>query len=225
MWKNLLRSYYHVDNNHTISSAVMQDVWATLFGSGSGLFASIFRGIISKLYVKSKGIILIGRNFRIIQPNMISLGSYVWIWNNVTLFGSGTMTVGKQCVFRDGVSVWSGSKGITIGNNVTIGHNSYVSGTGGRITLGNHVMVSDHVCIYTMGHNPDDLRKPPHAIRRITKGDVTIGDDVIISSGVCIKEGVKIGKGSVVGGGAMVTKDVPPHVIVVGIPAKVLRRI
>ncbi len=223
-WKNLLRAYYHLDNNHKTSSAVIQDIWVTLFGSGSGLFASILRGIVSKLYVKSQGIILIGKNFRIIKPNMMTFGSYMWIWNNVTLFAIGKITVGRQCIFRDGVSIWSGRKGITIGNNVAIAHHSYLYGTGGKIILGNDVMVSDHVCIYTMSHDPEDLRKP-QKVRRMTTGDVTIGNDVVINSGACIKEGIKIGQGSMIGAGAMVTKDVPPHVIVVGVPAKVLRRI
>jgi acetyltransferase-like isoleucine patch superfamily enzyme len=50
-----------------------------------------------------------------------------------------------------------------------------------------------------------------------------IGNDVWIGKRAIIKAGVKIGDGAVVGAGAVVTKDVPPFAIVVGIPAQVLK--
>lgn len=50
---------------------------------------------------------------------------------------------------------------------------------------------------------------------------VVIGNDVWIGSDVRILEGVKISDGAIIGTGALVTKDVPPYSIVVGIPAKI----
>ncbi len=50
-----------------------------------------------------------------------------------------------------------------------------------------------------------------------------IGHDVWIGEGAMIKQGVTIGNGAVIGAMAMVTKDVPPYAIVVGIPARVIR--
>ena len=49
-----------------------------------------------------------------------------------------------------------------------------------------------------------------------------IGNDVWIAAGAQILHKVKIGDGAVIGGGAVVTKDVPPYAIVVGVPAKVI---
>jgi len=49
-----------------------------------------------------------------------------------------------------------------------------------------------------------------------------IGNDVWIAAGAQILHNVKIGNGAVVGGGAVVTKDVPPYAVVVGVPAKVI---
>lgn len=48
-----------------------------------------------------------------------------------------------------------------------------------------------------------------------------IGNDVWIAAGAQILHKVKIGNGAVIGGGAVVTRDVPPYAIVVGVPAKV----
>lgn len=50
-----------------------------------------------------------------------------------------------------------------------------------------------------------------------------IGNDVWIGHSALILEGVKIGDGAIVGAGAVVTKDVPPYSIVVGVPAKVIK--
>lgn len=49
-----------------------------------------------------------------------------------------------------------------------------------------------------------------------------IGNDVWIAAGAQILHKVKIGDGAVIGGGAVVTKDVPPYAIVVGVPAKII---
>jgi sugar O-acyltransferase (sialic acid O-acetyltransferase NeuD family) len=51
-------------------------------------------------------------------------------------------------------------------------------------------------------------------------GRVTIEDEVFVGTGAVIIEGVRIGRGAVIGAGAVVTKDVPPGVTAVGVPAK-----
>lgn len=50
-----------------------------------------------------------------------------------------------------------------------------------------------------------------------------IGNDVWIGHNVSVKAGVTIGTGAAIGTGAVVTKDVPPYAIVVGVPAKIIR--
>jgi tetrahydrodipicolinate N-acetyltransferase len=52
-----------------------------------------------------------------------------------------------------------------------------------------------------------------------------IEDDVWLGAGAVITDGVRVGKGAVVAAGAVVTKDVPPHVVVGGVPAKVIKEI
>jgi acetyltransferase-like isoleucine patch superfamily enzyme len=52
---------------------------------------------------------------------------------------------------------------------------------------------------------------------------VTVGNDVWIGERVMIMGGISIGDGAVIGAGAIVTKDVPPYAIVVGVPAKIIR--
>jgi acetyltransferase-like isoleucine patch superfamily enzyme len=49
-----------------------------------------------------------------------------------------------------------------------------------------------------------------------------IEDDCWLGTGVKVLDGVTIGQGSVVGAGAVVTKDIPPYSVAVGIPSKVI---
>ena len=51
---------------------------------------------------------------------------------------------------------------------------------------------------------------------------VNIGEDVYIGAGAIILEGTHVGEGSVIGAGSVVTKDVPPYTVVVGVPARII---
>ncbi len=57
-----------------------------------------------------------------------------------------------------------------------------------------------------------------------SRGDIEIGNDVWIGRGARVRSGVKIGDGAVVGGYALVTRDVRPYAVVVGVPAREIRR-
>lgn len=58
----------------------------------------------------------------------------------------------------------------------------------------------------------------------IGQGDIHIGSDVWIGAGVTLIDGITIGSGSIVGAGAVVAKDIEPYSIVVGNPAKVVKK-
>jgi acetyltransferase-like isoleucine patch superfamily enzyme len=59
----------------------------------------------------------------------------------------------------------------------------------------------------------------------ITAEGIGIEDDVWIGAGAIVTDGVHIGQGSVIAAGAVVTKDVPAHTVVAGVPAKVIKHI
>ena len=54
---------------------------------------------------------------------------------------------------------------------------------------------------------------------------VRVDDDVLIGANAVVLEGVHVGEGAVVAAGAVVTKDVAPHTVVGGVPARVLKQV
>jgi len=86
-----------------------------------------------------------------------------------------------------------------------------------RIKIGNQVYIGDDVAIRDSdGHEIIGSGKPMSL-------PIIIGDHVWIGAKVTIVKGVTIGEGSVVAAGAVVTKDVPAHCLVAGVPAKVIK--
>jgi len=87
---------------------------------------------------------------------------------------------------------------------------------GGCVRIGRNVKIGFGVIILSVssisGRRGIEVIKKP----------VIIGDNVEIGSNVVILPGVKIGDNSTVGAGAVVTENIPPNSIAVGIPAKVL---
>ena len=109
------------------------------------------------------------------------------------------------------------------GDHVSIHPMCYIDAAGG-LTIGSHVSIAHGVTIMTTEHDYTreigTIRDAPAIFRQ-----VRIEDNVWIGAGAKVLAGVRIGGHSVVGAGAVVTSDVEPGTVVVGVPARVLRRI
>ena len=91
------------------------------------------------------------------------------------------------------------------------------------ITIGDDVSIGPRTQLLTAHHPIAD-----HDARRQgweLASPITIGNNVWLAAGVIVCPGVTIGDNSVVGAGAVVTKDVPPHVVAAGNPCRVLSAI
>jgi len=82
------------------------------------------------------------------------------------------------------------------------------------IRTGSNVSIGPEATILTLGHDPRSATFEDRG------GDVVIDDHVWIGYRAIILPGVMIGEGAVVGAGAVVTKDVEPHAMVAGNPAR-----
>jgi virginiamycin A acetyltransferase len=116
-----------------------------------------------------------------------------------------------------------------IDKHSTVGINTFI-GKGCAITksdIGNYCSIAPNVLI---GMGEHDIYKfststvfSVNAYEELTKDECEIGHDVWIGANAQVLRGVKISNGAVIGAGAVVTKDVPPYAIVVGVPAKIIK--
>lgn len=113
----------------------------------------------------------------------------------IEIVNGGTLTIG-QGASNVNLTIMCANE-ITIGNGVRIGRNVSI-----RDYNGSHVIINDSY----VNHSP-----------------VHIEDHVWLCTGCTIMPGVTIGEGSVVAANAVVTKSVPPHSLVAGTPAKVIK--
>lgn len=110
---------------------------------------------------------------------------------------------------------------VIIGHHTRIGlHNTVI----GPVTIGNHVNLAQGITITALNHIFSDPQKRIDE-QGVSTTPVTIGDDIWIGANAVILPGVTIGNHSVVAAGAVVTKDVPPHSLVAGVPAKIIKQI
>ncbi len=123
--------------------------------------------------------------------------------------------IGKNCNLQGNVCC---------GSDISIGPGAYFVSTGATIRIHNHVIFGPNVTIYTGDHPTDIIGKHISEITDQDKEpgkydqDVTIEEGCWIGTRAIILKGVTIGRGSVIGAGAIVTKDVPPYSIYVGVP-------
>ena len=113
------------------------------------------------------------------------------------------------------------------GSNVVIGDDFYGNANltlvdDVPIRIGDGVLIAPHVTLTTTGHpvHPE-LR---HDYNRFSE-PITIEDKVWIGSNAVVLPGVTIGYGSVIGAGSVVSRDVPPMVVAVGVPCRPMRAI
>ena len=115
--------------------------------------------------------------------------------------------------FFTGIEIHPGAK---IGRNLFIDH-------GMGVVIGETSEVGDNVTIYhavTLGGSSPSIDSEK---QRDEKRHPTIGNDVVIGSGAQIIGPIKVGSGSRIAANAVVVKDVPENVTMVGVPAKIIK--
>ena len=126
-------------------------------------------------------------------------------------------TCGRNLQVASGVQ-WLNVHRIELGRDVFIGFHCWLNGLGG-LRIDDEVMLGPFVVVSTLRHRfaGDSVRFGGH-----TAHPVHIGAGSWLAARVCVTEGVCVGSGVVAAAGAVITQDVPDHVVCGGVPAKVL---
>lgn len=127
-------------------------------------------------------------------------------WLQVLDLGDGAtdvaIEIGDRSAFAGGCVI-SAARSLTIGVDVSFARNCYVA---------------DHSHAYT----DSDATIASQGLTDINP--VVIEDGVWLGENVVVLPGVTIGRGSVIGANSVVTQDVPPYTVALGIPARIIRR-
>ena len=133
----------------------------------------------------------------------------------------------------DAFDVYAGSRiNVNTGARLSLGsgymNHDCVIDCFSSITIGCGVVISERVVIRDSDNHA--ITSTVNEVMGETKGDekpivapIVIQDHVWIGMNVMVLKGVTIGKGAIVAAGSVVNKDVPPHCLVAGVPAKVIK--
>lgn len=113
---------------------------------------------------------------------------------------------------------------ITAGQHLNVNWGTLIDGRGG-IEIGDYALIGPSVYIGSTNHVVNPTRGEPRALQGHTDKPVKIGSNTWIGANSMICPGVTIGDDSIVAAGSVVTKDVPPCVMVAGNPAVVKRQL
>lgn len=133
------------------------------------------------------------------------------------------VVVQSDCLLHCGGLDWSDQRGqIRLGNHCYLGHGVTLYGAGG-LEIGRDVLIGPGAILTSQGHEFRDVSRPIREQAHVL-APIVIGDDVWIGAGALILPGVHVGAGAVIAAGAVVSRDVAPHAVVAGVPARVLRQ-
>lgn len=176
--------------------------------------------ILGRDCVKDPGVLLGYRTGRPIEPLPLRLGDHARVRSNTVIYANTTigdhLETGHNVVVReensigDHFSIWNNSVidyGCTIGNNVRIHSNCYIA---------QFTTIEDDVFLAPGVSTAND----PHPFCTLCMKGPTLKKGCRIGVNVTILSHVIIGERAVVGAGSVVTRDVAPHTLVYGNPAR-----
>lgn len=137
------------------------------------------------------------------------------------IFKSIAKSCGENVLIQPGVYIFS-PENISIGNNVSIHSMSYIDAYGG-INIGNDVSIAHGVTIMTSTHRYES-KSIPIRDQGFYSSETCINSNVWIGAKATILYGTSIGSGSIIGANTVITKDILENSIMIGYPAKLLKK-
>jgi acetyltransferase-like isoleucine patch superfamily enzyme len=194
------------------------------------LLGIALRAVVYRLVLRMDGTAAIENGVRLRFANNIVLADGVYLDQGVYLHACPAgIEIGANTLVMHGAVLHVYNfrnlphSGIQIGSESLIGEYNVIRGQGG-VSIGNRVYTSPFTQIIAVNHVFDDPATS-FVEQGITAQGIVIEDDVWVGSGAVITDGVHVGKGAVIAAGAVVTKDVAPHTVVGGVPARLIKEI
>lgn len=168
----------------------------------------------------------LGRDLAL-RDSVLAIAPDLRLGQYVDIRGIDRLTLGHDVHIDSFVMLHCGGTGwgpaharVSIGNRCYIGPGAVLFGAGG-VTLEDDVLLSPGVIVASHEHT---FASPPISTQPLRFAAVKICRGAWIGANACILPGVVIGEDAVVGAGAVVNRDVPRSEVVVGVPARRIRR-
>ncbi|MGB3691145.1 MAG: DapH/DapD/GlmU-related protein [Spirulinaceae cyanobacterium] len=162
-------------------------------------------------------------NVNFTRTYLISLGNRAYIRSGANLevlAENSAIVIGEKATIERGADIRAYAGGsIRIGDRTFIG--PYTCLNGRNVRIGQDCLIGHHCGIFAGNHIFKDAQRKINQQGSSFQG-IVIEDDCWLGSGVKILDGVTVGKGSVIGAGTVVTKNVAPYSVAVGVPAEVV---
>ncbi|MFA7156720.1 MAG: DapH/DapD/GlmU-related protein [Bacilli bacterium] len=215
----------HVCGKKSVAAFIIQGVIFIIFKEFPTIVGSYIRPMIySILFAKIKSGCLFERGIRFEIPGRMSIGKNVFLgercWIGVGT-KDGNINVGDNSFIAHSCTLAAQGGTIAVGNHVHMSRNSYINGIG-DVFIGNDCMLGPNVVIISGSHVYQNTEVPIRLQGSENKA-IIIEENVWLAASVNVMPGVRIGEGSVIGAGAVVTKDIPPFSVAVGVPARVIK--
>jgi acetyltransferase-like isoleucine patch superfamily enzyme len=141
---------------------------------------------------------------------------------HIVRFPGARISFGDGCILDRHLTIECGGE-LMVGARTIFGHHCTV-GAKQCVQIGPDCLIAEMVSIRDSDHAFAAADRPYREQGHVS-APVILGRNVWLGSKVVVGRGVRIGDNAVVGAGAVVTKDVPPNSLAVGIPARVVRRL
>jgi acetyltransferase-like isoleucine patch superfamily enzyme len=170
------------------------------------------------------------------------VGEALYIQEGVEFLGANVMEIGNEVkILRDvrlnthTLDSRSSNNRLRLGNKVCLerGVDINASGDDCLIEIGDESFVGPYVCMAGPGNirigrrcliaSQTGIYANNHREYGLSREGIKIEDNCWLGTGVKILDGVTIGRGCVIGAGSVVTKNIPPYSVAVGVPAKVIK--
>ncbi len=179
----------------------------------------ILRGVTSgtNVFISPRAVIKRGKGITLHDNVVVERGVMLWVDREGAYIEIGRDSYISSYAILNTFDGW-----IRMGDNCSVNNYAILYGHGG-LDIGDNVRIAAQAVIISMNHIYKDP-EIPICRQGISAKGIRIEDDVWVGAGAKIVDGVTIGKGSVIGAGAVVTKDIPPYSIAVGVPARVIKK-
>lgn len=158
--------------------------------------------------------------YRIVFSN---IGCKSVIYKPLLLIGTNRITIGRNVMIRDGARLETVNSGqIFIGNNVSIEQFFHLTAAG-ILKISDNVTILFNVMVTDIDHEYQEIDK--HILQQPYRvSETRIGENCFIGSGAKIQAGTILGRQCIVGANAVVRGKYPDYCVIVGAPAKVVKR-